>query len=224
VPRLLVSDAQGGPPAWIEPSQVVGGYGRGATYPLIDVGLARLVRDANPLLLAGALLVYAVSVFLTSYRWHRLLGAMDIHLEHGKVLVLNQIGAFYNNVLPGSTGGDVAKAYYASLHTPWRTRSVLSVLVDRILGLLALVLLGGVGAAYVWARPAGADPAAVRICQAMAVGTVVAFAGLAAACSPSTTAGPGGSRGSTPSSPACRCRSRSATPCGRWRTTAGNCA
>ena len=49
-----------------------------------------------------------------------------------------------NSFMPGSTGGDVVKAYYAAKHTIWRTRAILSVLIDRALGLLALIVLGGV--------------------------------------------------------------------------------
>jgi hypothetical protein len=62
--------------------------------------------------------------------------------------VLNMVGAFYNTLFAlGSTGGDVAKAYYAAKHTTHRTRAVMSVLVDRAMGLLALVILGGAMAA-----------------------------------------------------------------------------
>jgi uncharacterized membrane protein YbhN (UPF0104 family) len=58
------------------------------------------------------------------------------------------VGAFYNTFMLGSTGGDFIKAWYASRQTLHRTRAAMSVFVDRIIGLLALVVMGGAMAAY----------------------------------------------------------------------------
>jgi uncharacterized protein (TIRG00374 family) len=52
--------------------------------------------------------------------------------------------------MPGSTGGDLIKAYYAAKHTTHKVRAVLSVIVDRVVGLLALILLGGIMASTQW--------------------------------------------------------------------------
>ena len=46
------------------------------------------------------------------------------------------------------------KAWYASKQTTNRTRAVMSVLVDRAIGLLALILIGGATAALQWHIPA----------------------------------------------------------------------
>jgi len=72
-----------------------------------------------------------------------LLEAQDIHMGQGRAFVLNMVGSFYNSFMPGSTGGDLVKAYYAAKHTTHRTRAVMTVIIDRILGLLALIILGG---------------------------------------------------------------------------------
>ena len=59
------------------------------------------------------------------------------------------VGAFYNTLFAlGTTGGDLVKGYYAARHTTHRTRAVMSVIVDRAIGLLALVMLGGTMAAF----------------------------------------------------------------------------
>jgi uncharacterized protein (TIRG00374 family) len=56
--------------------------------------------------------------------------------------------------MPGTTGGDLVKAYYAAKHAPdKRTRAVMSVLVDRAVGLYALVIIGGAMAADQWDIP-----------------------------------------------------------------------
>jgi glycosyltransferase 2 family protein len=61
--------------------------------------------------------------------------------------------------VPGATGGDVVKAWYAARRLGAGTRAVVTVVVDRFLGLFGLVLLAGIAllaapsdAAYATAR------------------------------------------------------------------------
>ena len=85
---------------------------------------------------------------ITSIRWHELLKALDIRLTVERTFVLNMVGLFWNTIIPtGSTGGDFLKAYYVARQTHHRTRAVMSVMVDRVVGLLALIILGGTMAA-----------------------------------------------------------------------------
>ncbi|OHB65546.1 MAG: hypothetical protein A2Y77_08395, partial [Planctomycetes bacterium RBG_13_62_9] len=51
------------------------------------------------------------------------------------------LGLFYNNVMPGAVGGDLLKAWYITRHTNKRLEGVLSVFVDRAIGLTGLVLM-----------------------------------------------------------------------------------
>lgn len=111
--------------------------------PLVDVGLVRLIKTAEWKYLLAGLALLPISFLLTSYRWKVLLDALEIRIGMARTFVINMVGAFYNSFMPGSTGGDLVKAYYVSKHTDLRTRAVLSVLVDRIIGLLALIILGG---------------------------------------------------------------------------------
>ena len=109
-----------------------------------------MIRGARPSLLWLAVFVFPLTFVITSYRWHALLEAIDIAIPLGRVFTLNMVGGFYNTFMPGSTGGDALKAWYASKHTPFRTRAVMSVLVDRVIGLLALIVVGGAAAATQW--------------------------------------------------------------------------
>ena len=145
--RLLVLDPLTLKGRIVDPGEVVGGYRVVVPYPLVDIGLDRLVRQADWRYLLLSLLVLPFSYIVTSRRWHRLLEALEIHLSIGRTFVLNMVGAFYNTFMPGSTGGDLIRAYYASKHTTHRVRAVLSVIVDRVIGLLALIILGGTMAA-----------------------------------------------------------------------------
>ena len=151
--ELLVQEPRANQARVIKPDEVIGGFVVTTPYPLIEIGLIRLVRDAKLLYLILAVGVLPISFIITSFRWHMLLEALDIHMGQGRSFVLNMVGSFYNSFMPGSTGGDLIKAYYASKHTPHRARAVMTVIIDRILGLIALIILGGVMAAVQWRIP-----------------------------------------------------------------------
>ncbi|HET6249317.1 MAG TPA: lysylphosphatidylglycerol synthase transmembrane domain-containing protein [Tepidisphaeraceae bacterium] len=151
--ELLVTNPNTGKPTRISPDKVPGGYYLRIPYPLVDIGLVRLVENARLLFLLGALLVLPISYFITSRRWHLLLEALDIHISQATAFVLNMVGSFYNSFMPGSTGGDLVKAYYAAKHTTHKVRAVLSVIVDRLIGVIALIILGGVMAFTQWSVP-----------------------------------------------------------------------
>jgi hypothetical protein len=152
--RLLVTGSSGAGHRWIAPAVVEGRLSLRVVYPLVDPGLATMVARARPLYLWTAVAIFPVVFLITAYRWQQLLRAVQIALPFGRTFALNMVGAFYNSFMPGSTGGDLLKAYYAAKQTPHRTRAVLSVIIDRAIGLLALVLLGGSMAAYSWVSTA----------------------------------------------------------------------
>jgi hypothetical protein len=180
--RLLVANPPGSPGTWITPAQAPG-YTLKVPHPLVEVGLGRMVRDAGtgnrPWLLVLAVVIFPITFLVTSVRWHWLLEALEIYITLGRTFVLNMVGAFYNTFMPGSTGGDVLKAYYASKQTPWRTRAVMSVFIDRVIGLLALVIMGGVMAAYQYFAGGPNDPAA-HACGKIALMSALIIFGTAA--------------------------------------------
>jgi uncharacterized protein (TIRG00374 family) len=147
--QLLVANKATADGHWISPDAVKS-YVIHTPYPLIDAGITGMVAKANPLLLLAALLVFPLTFLITSYRWDLLLKVLEIKMQLSRAFVLNMVGCFYNTFMPGSTGGDLLKAYYASKLTPHRARAVMSVLVDRVIGLLALIIVGGVAAATQW--------------------------------------------------------------------------
>ena len=56
-------------------------------------------------------------------RWQILLKVQEIHLSpFGASRVLFLIGMFYNQFLPGGTGGDIMKSYLLFKETPERRR------------------------------------------------------------------------------------------------------
>jgi uncharacterized membrane protein YbhN (UPF0104 family) len=74
-----------------------------------------------------------------------------IELGWLRIFSLLLIGVFFNFFIPGGTGGDVVKIFYLLKETPGkRTVALLSVLVDRIIGLMALVVFAAVMIAANW--------------------------------------------------------------------------
>jgi uncharacterized membrane protein YbhN (UPF0104 family) len=81
-------------------------------------------------------------------------------------------GIFFNLVVPGATGGDVVKAWYAAKRTGVPTKAVVSVFVDRAVGLFALVLLAG---ALLFLGPDRPGYAAPRLLVGAAIGGAAVF-------------------------------------------------
>jgi hypothetical protein len=153
VRQLVVDDPDSDRGLVVEPGQLVDAGRITANSPYVEVGVKRLVAEADKRFLLAAVLIMPLSYVLTSIRWHLLLDSLGVRLTFFRSLVLNLVGAFYNAFMPGTTGGDLIKAYYAAKQTDLRTRAVLSVLIDRIIGLMALILVGGAMAAYQWHIP-----------------------------------------------------------------------
>lgn len=145
-------------------------------FPAREVGLTRMVRSADTTYLLLALAVIPAIYLLTGYRWWLLLRLLGVPIPVRQALQINLVGTFYNTFLPGSTGGDVLKAYYAAkVASSVRTRAVLSVVVDRAIGLLALIIMGGICAGLQWHIPQCRRVAmgAGGICLMLAIGLVV---------------------------------------------------
>jgi uncharacterized protein (TIRG00374 family) len=169
--RLLIEDPDNDQGRWIDPEQAID-YRPHIPHPRVQAGLVHMVQTANGSYLLLAVVIFPLTFLLTSYRWKLLLRALEIQIPLSRVITLNMVGAFYNTFMPGTTGGDVLKAYYAAKQTTlYRTRAVMSVIIDRAIGLLALVILGGTMAAYQSHFPAARR---VALVCAVILGLVVA--------------------------------------------------
>lgn len=111
------------------------------TFPRVNEGIFRIVRRSDPVLLVAGLLMFGAIAQIGVWRWQLLLRAQGIRLPFLAAHRLTFIGFFFNNVVPGPTGGDVIKAVYVARGLERRTPAVMTVLVDRVLGLVALALI-----------------------------------------------------------------------------------
>ncbi len=117
------------------------------------LNLAEIARSFEhwPALLAIAGIGY-FQVAITTWRWRLLLGAQDIRLSYSRAWGLTMIGMLFSTVIPGAVGGDLIKGYYIARAAAGRkAHAATSVLMDRVVGLIGLLLLG---AAMVAVNPA----------------------------------------------------------------------
>jgi len=106
-------------------------------------GIGQTLREANPVWLLGAILLAGVQVGFASLRWQALLRAQEIAFSLGETMRLTLIGHFFNAFLPGSTGGDLVRIYYAVRLVPkQKAAASLSVLYDRFVGVVVLLFIG----------------------------------------------------------------------------------
>jgi uncharacterized membrane protein YbhN (UPF0104 family) len=113
----------------------------------IDVAeLWRTARLASVPWLLVAILVYAVSTAGAVWRWLLLLEAQRIDVTFRSVLGTFLVATYFNNFLPSNIGGDVIRIGDMARFANSKTLSTTVVLMDRILGLMALVLVAALGA------------------------------------------------------------------------------
>ena len=106
--------------------------------------MAEALRAADYGWIGAAILVYLVVEVAAALRWHVLLKVQGIHLSFARVAGLFTIGFFFNQFLPGGTGGDIVKSYLLAKETPGKIGpALLAVLFDRLIGLVALVVITG---------------------------------------------------------------------------------
>lgn len=96
----------------------------------------------KPLMCLKVILTLLGIYALITVRWFLLLKWQGIPTTFKSVLRINAIGLFFNSFMPGSVGGDLVKAYYISKENrDYRTRAIITIIIDRILGFETLMLV-----------------------------------------------------------------------------------
>jgi uncharacterized membrane protein YbhN (UPF0104 family) len=88
-----------------------------------------------------ALLVTVVQIFLGALRWREISILCQAPLADLQAFRYNMIGAFFNQTLPSSIGGDAVRLWLVHrTGAGWRAATY-SILTDRAVGLIALALI-----------------------------------------------------------------------------------
>ncbi len=111
----------------------------------------RVLSSADWRLVLAAGLLHLATVGPSAYRWRSILGHFDIQTPLGKLTQICLIGSFFNMFLPSAIGGDFFRAYYlARRETRSMSTTLTSTVLDRVAGLVAMLLIAQVA---VLARP-----------------------------------------------------------------------
>ncbi len=131
-----------------------------------------LVSNANPFYLLLALLLYLAAITVGNLKWQILLEAQELRVPFLSLLAFTFVGLFFGNVLPSNVGSDVVRAYDLARHTAEPEKAAISVLVDRLVGLLAFfaaALVMALLAMFVVGADVGLDQVVVAITLAFGV-------------------------------------------------------
>lgn len=109
-------------------------------------GLWLHVRGASLPWALVAIAVYAAQMLVSTWRWGLLLDAQGVAVRNRSLLGSYLVAAFFNNFLPSNIGGDVIRIRDTAGPAGSRTLATTVVFVDRVIGLMGLVLVAAVGA------------------------------------------------------------------------------
>lgn len=111
-------------------------------FRLIDLGELRKAF-AHPGLLLLATLACLATVPVSGLRWHILLRSQGLVLHLRHTIRIVAMGAFFATFLPGAAGGDIVRGVYIYQASHGRrTSALLSIFIDRLIGLTAFVVFG----------------------------------------------------------------------------------
>jgi uncharacterized protein (TIRG00374 family) len=103
--------------------------------------LVQIFRQMNISVFAAVFGIFIISQIIIGLRWWLLLRSQKISISFWTVVRLYLLGWFYNNFMPGSVGGDLLRAWYVTRHTEKKFEAVLSVFIDRVIGLLSTFVI-----------------------------------------------------------------------------------
>jgi uncharacterized membrane protein YbhN (UPF0104 family) len=139
---------------------------------LVSLGLLVLVARSVDLASVGALLLdlpfwagLAAVASLTgiglvsAVRWWLVMRAIGAPLPLGRITALMFVGNFFTQVLPTSIGGDAVRIWQASREGIAFDRAFIGVMLERITGLIALVVMVALGVFWLGERM---DPPVLR--------------------------------------------------------------
>ena len=106
----------------------------------IDIAqIGKALQSANYWYLLPATLFYLAAMSSAGLKWYILLRTQGIRVPFRAVLSYTYVGFFFNNFLPANVGGDVMRGYGLARYTEQAAEAAVSVVIDRIVGLMAFM-------------------------------------------------------------------------------------
>ncbi len=136
---------------------------------------ARLAEMSVLPMLGAVALIGLQAVVVVTWRWESILAVIDETVARWRLTGVVVISLFFNQVLPSTVGGDGIRMWLLRRLGRPLGIAVRSVIIDRILGLLGLLLLSLAGAVILLVQQPGSLP--VWGAAAVSLGGIAAIAG-----------------------------------------------
>ncbi len=138
---LTIRDVDGGAPSVVPISSLAKQDQLDKGQRSIERGLRSIIRQADWTWAGWSLLAMGPTVFIMAWRLRFLLAMQKIAISLRDATLLTFAGNFFNFAMPGTTGGDIYKAYHVAKQTKKRAEGITIVLLDRVIGLISFLLL-----------------------------------------------------------------------------------
>lgn len=126
--------------------------------PFILVGIAlrnvnmrelwQVITNANPVVWFCSFMMTIITLVFGTFRWRLFLGVFKQGISAWSLFILNIISVFYNTFVPGNFAGDIVKGVRVKSDTNTFSSAFASVFMDRLFGLLGLVLLAAISMVF----------------------------------------------------------------------------
>jgi glycosyltransferase 2 family protein len=103
--------------------------------------VGKRLQDLDPAWFALTIAAVVIQVVVFSMRWRLIVMQCGANLPPRSAFRYSMIGIFFNQTLPSTVGGDAARIWLLARDGAGWKAATYSVLVDRAIGLLSLVLL-----------------------------------------------------------------------------------
>ncbi|MGV3771537.1 MAG: lysylphosphatidylglycerol synthase transmembrane domain-containing protein [Verrucomicrobiales bacterium] len=104
-------------------------------------GLLTTLTTIDPKGLALAIVLMGLLLYVGMLRWQMVLKVHGLNLPFARIAEISLVAHFFNSFLLGSVGGDILKAYYVARETHHKkTEALVTVAVDRVIGLFSMLL------------------------------------------------------------------------------------
>ncbi len=102
-------------------------------------GLASALSGTDWRWLALAAVSTTLAIIGGALRWGTLMHRLNLGVRYTQSIKLGYLGEFFNIVVPGTMGGDLAKVYYIHKATQKPAEVIISIFIDRLVGMCSLL-------------------------------------------------------------------------------------
>ena len=96
------------------------------------------MRQANLIYVSLAVLFFMLALVANAFKWGVLLRAQGVEVPWSAVIRYTFVGTFFSSFLPSAIGGDFMRGYELARYTNRSADAAVSIVVDRLIGLIML--------------------------------------------------------------------------------------